>query len=130
MVREKAQVATTTRPKVPMHRTGTDCLVVAMKRARAVLGVVSRREGFGRDGKFFLELSIGGQDASFAALKADACARGGAIVPAHSQIRSSLGLKIAHLPQVALAEITPSNHRPMSGTWHDSEVPIRLDDVR
>jgi hypothetical protein len=35
-----------------------------LKRARAVLGVVSRREGFGRNGKFFLELSIGGQDAS------------------------------------------------------------------
>jgi putative DNA primase/helicase len=32
-----------------------------LKRARAKLGVISRREGFGRDGKFFLELPIEGQ---------------------------------------------------------------------
>src|SRR6266436_7196869 len=32
MAREKAQAAPTARPKVPMRRRGTDCLVVAMKR--------------------------------------------------------------------------------------------------
>ncbi len=32
MPREKAQVAITTRPKVPMRRLGADCLVVVMKR--------------------------------------------------------------------------------------------------
>ena len=35
MPREKAQVATTTRPKVPMRRLGADCLVVVMKRGNA-----------------------------------------------------------------------------------------------
>src|SRR5262245_60164045 len=35
MLREKAQVATTTRPKVPMRRLGADCLVVVMKRGNA-----------------------------------------------------------------------------------------------
>src|SRR6516165_4554245 len=33
--REKAQVATTMRPKVPMRRLGADCLVVVMKRGNA-----------------------------------------------------------------------------------------------
>ena len=32
MPREKAQVATTTRPKVPMRRLGADCFAVVMKR--------------------------------------------------------------------------------------------------
>ncbi len=31
MLREKAQAATTARPKVPMRRRGADCLVVVMK---------------------------------------------------------------------------------------------------
>ena len=31
----KAQVATTARPKVPMHRIGTNCFVVVMKRGSA-----------------------------------------------------------------------------------------------
>jgi hypothetical protein len=31
MLREKAQVATTARPKVPMRRRGADCSVVALK---------------------------------------------------------------------------------------------------
>ena len=35
MPSEKAQVATTTRPKVPMRRLGADCLVVVMKRGNA-----------------------------------------------------------------------------------------------
>jgi hypothetical protein len=35
MPREKAQVATITRPKVPMRRTGADCSVVVMKRGNA-----------------------------------------------------------------------------------------------
>jgi hypothetical protein len=35
MPREKAQVATTTRPTVPMRRLGADCLVVVMKRGNA-----------------------------------------------------------------------------------------------
>jgi len=45
MPREKAQVATTTRPKVPMHRTGADCLVVATKwgNAHGAKGVGHRR---------------------------------------------------------------------------------------
>ena len=32
MPREKAQAALTARPKVPIHRRGTDCSVVVMKR--------------------------------------------------------------------------------------------------
>ena len=35
MPREKAQVAQTARPKVPMHRLGADCFVVVMKRGNA-----------------------------------------------------------------------------------------------
>src|SRR6266576_569077 len=35
MPREKAQVAQTARPKVPMHRLGADCFVVALKRGNA-----------------------------------------------------------------------------------------------
>ena len=31
----KAQVAQTARPKVPMHRLGADCFVVALKRGNA-----------------------------------------------------------------------------------------------
>src|ERR1700731_647831 len=35
MPREKAQVAQTARPKVPMRRLGADCFVVAVKRGNA-----------------------------------------------------------------------------------------------
>src|ERR1700732_2164336 len=35
MPREKAQVAQTARPKVPMRRLGADCFVLAMKRGNA-----------------------------------------------------------------------------------------------
>src|SRR5229473_8597051 len=35
MLREKAQVAQTARPKVPMRRLGADCFVVALKRGNA-----------------------------------------------------------------------------------------------
>ena len=35
MPREKAQAATTARPKVPMSRRGADCPVVVMKRGNA-----------------------------------------------------------------------------------------------
>src|SRR5438874_7209829 len=35
MPREKAQVAQTARPKVPMRRLGADCFVVASKRGNA-----------------------------------------------------------------------------------------------
>src|ERR1700751_6084004 len=35
MLRDKAQEATTTRPKVPMRRLGADCSVVVMKRGNA-----------------------------------------------------------------------------------------------
>ncbi len=45
MPREKIQVATTTRSKVPMHRIGADCTVVVMKRgnARGAKGAGHRR---------------------------------------------------------------------------------------
>ena len=45
MLREKAQVAKTTRLKVPMRRRGADCLVLVMKRgnARGAKGAGHRR---------------------------------------------------------------------------------------
>src|SRR3954470_2475583 len=45
MLREKAQVATTTRLKVPMRRRGADCFVVVVKRgnARGAKGAGHRR---------------------------------------------------------------------------------------
>jgi len=51
MLREKAQAAKTARLKVPMHRSGSDCSIVVMKRgnARGAKGV-GHRHCFGSTG--------------------------------------------------------------------------------
>ncbi len=55
--------------EVPREATALGIAEITLRRARKALGVQVRREGFGKDGRFFLALPSKGSDAAEGARK-------------------------------------------------------------